>query len=109
MSGPFLSMPVLLEAFRDGLKAHDSDDTITDIQELRQLHVEMDHAVTAAYGWTDVDLSHGFQQTKQGLRYTISEPARREILARLLKLNHERYAEEVKQGLHEKKRKRLGD
>ena len=34
---------------------------------------------------------------------TISEPARREVLARLLKLNHERYAEEVRQGLHEKK------
>jgi hypothetical protein len=30
--------------------------------------------------------------------------ARREVLARLLKLNHERYAEEVAQGLHEKKK-----
>jgi hypothetical protein len=27
---------------------------------------------------------------------------RRELHARLLKLNHERFAEEVKQGLHEK-------
>src|ERR1700682_149606 len=44
-------------------------------------------------------------QTKQGLRYTISETARRKVLARLLKLNHERYAEEVRQGLHEKKGK----
>ena len=50
------------------------------------------------------DLSHGFHETKQGVRYTISEPARREVLSRLLKLNHERYAEEVKQGLHEKKK-----
>ena len=25
VSGPFLSMPVLLEAFRDGLEAHDPD------------------------------------------------------------------------------------
>ena len=77
-----------------------------DIQTLRQLHVEMDNAVAAAYGWTDLDLGHGFHETKQGVRYTISEPARREVLARLLKLNHERYAEEVKQGLHEKKGKR---
>ena len=61
-------------------------------------------AVAAAYGWTDLDLGHGFHETKQGLRFTISEPARREVLARLLKLNHERYAEEVKQGLHEKKK-----
>ena len=64
----------------------------------------MDNAVAAAYGWTDLDLGHGFHETKQGVRYTISEPARREVLARLLKLNHERYAEEVKQGLHDKKK-----
>ena len=84
---------------------HDPDETSADIQKLRQLHVEMDNAVAAAYGWTDLDLGHGFHETKQGVRYTISEPARREVLARLLKLNHERYAEEVKQGLHEKKEK----
>ena len=71
---------------------------------LRELHVKMDHAVTAAYGWTDLDLGHDFRETKQGVRFTISEPARREVLQRLLKLNHERYAEEVKQGLHDKKK-----
>src|SRR5262249_2119406 len=76
-----------------------------DIQKLRQLHVEMDQAVASAYGWTDLSLDHGFHEMKQGLRYTISEPARRKVLARLLKLNHERYAEEVRQGLHEKKKK----
>jgi hypothetical protein len=83
---------------------HDPDETNPDIQKLRQLHVEMDNAVAAAYGWTDLDLGPGFHETKQGIRYTISEAARREVLARLLKLNHERYAEEVKQGLHEKKK-----
>ena len=56
--------------------------------------------VPAAYGWTDLELDHGFHETRQGIRFTISEPARREVLQRLLKLNHERYAEEVKQGLH---------
>ena len=59
--------------------------------------------VPAAYGWSDLNLDHGFHETKQGIRFTISEPARREVLQRLLKLNHERYAEEVKQGLHDKK------
>jgi hypothetical protein len=82
---------------------HDPDETSDDLQKLRQLHIELDHAVAVAYGWTDLDLGHGFHQTKQGLRYTISEAARREVLGRLLKLNHERYAEEVRQGLHEKK------
>ena len=76
-----------------------------DIQELRDLHVEMDKAVAAAYGWSDLDLDHGFHETKQGTRFTISESARREVLARLLKLNHERYAEEVAQGLHDNKGK----
>ncbi len=52
---------------------------------------------------------HGFHETKQGVRYTIGELARREVLARLLKLNHEHFAEEVKQGLHQKKKgKRKG-
>ena len=74
---------------------HDPNECAADIQELRELHVEMDNAVAAAYGWPDLDLSHGFHQTKQGVRYTISETSRREVLARLLKLNHERYAEEA--------------
>jgi hypothetical protein len=54
----------------------------------------MDYAVAAAYGWTDLDLGHGFHETKQGIRYTISEAARRAVLDRLLALNHERYAAE---------------
>ncbi len=85
---------------------HDPDEISADIQKLRQLHVEMDRAVATAYGWSDLDLGHSFHQAKRGRRYTISEPARREFLARLLKLNHERYAEEVRQGLHEKKKPR---
>jgi hypothetical protein len=83
---------------------HEPYETSTDIQKLRELRVEMDNAAADAYGWSDLKLDHGFHETKQGIRYTISEPARREVLQRLLKLNHERYAEEVKQGLHGKKK-----
>jgi hypothetical protein len=61
--------------------------------------------LTAAYGWDALDLGHGFHETPQGLRFTISESARREVLTRLLQLNHECYAEEVRQELHEKKMK----
>jgi len=85
---------------------HESDETSEGIQRLRELHIEMDQAVAAAYGWDDLELGHGFHETKQGLRYTINEPARREVLQRLLKLNHERYEEEVRQGLHDKKKGR---
>jgi hypothetical protein len=81
---------------------HDTDETADDIATLRRLHTEMDAAVAAAYGWHDLDLGHDFHETKQGTRYTISEVARREVLDRLLALNHERYAEEVAAGLHDK-------
>jgi hypothetical protein len=83
---------------------HSNSDSFSEIIRLRQLQVEMDNAVAAAYGWTDLDLAHGFHETKQGVRFTISETARREVLSRLLKLNHERFAEEKKQGLHDKKK-----
>lgn len=81
---------------------NDGQENATDIGHLRELQIQMDQAVADAYGWNDLDLGHGFHQTKQGLRYAISEPARCEVLDRLLLLNHERYEEEVKQGLHEK-------
>ena len=87
---------------------HDPAETSEDIIKLRQLHVEMDYAVAQAYGWDDLlggeGLNHDFHETKQGLRYTISEPIRGEILDRLLQLNFDRYAEEVAQGLHDKKK-----
>jgi hypothetical protein len=81
----------------------DKDDQSNTAIAIRSHRSAIDKAVAAAYGWTDLDLGHGFHDTKQGVRFTISEPARREVLQRLLKLNHERYAEEVKQGLHGKK------
>ena len=85
---------------------HDRGEQSSDIERLRALHGEMDQAVAAAYGWTDLDLGHGFHATKQGERYTLSEPARRTVLDKLLELNHRRYAEEVKAGLHDKKGKK---
>lgn len=81
---------------------HDQIEKSDDIIRLRELHVEMDNAVAEAYGWADLELGHGFHQTKQGVRFTISEAERREVLDRLLRLNHERYAEEVAAGLHDK-------
>lgn len=83
---------------------HDPEDSSTDIVKLRDLHIRMDRTVAAAYRWSDLDLGHGFHQTKQGIQFRISESARREVLTRLLKLNHERYLEEVRQGLHDSKK-----
>jgi hypothetical protein len=47
-------------------------------------------------------LGHGFHATKRGERHTLSEPARRTVLDRLLALSHQCHAEEVTTGLHEK-------
>ena len=81
---------------------HNPDERADDIAYLRDLHIEMDHAVAAAYGWDDLALDHGFHTTAQGVRFTVSASARRELLSRLLRLNHARYAEEVVAGLHVK-------
>jgi methylase of polypeptide subunit release factors len=67
--------------------------------ELRRLHVQLDLAIRDAYGWQDLPLNHDFYEVdilpdNDRVRYTISPAARREVLRRLLKLNHERAAEE---------------
>lgn len=53
-----------------------------------------------------MEMGHGFHETPQGVLFTIREPSRREVLARLLQLNRERSEEEVRQGLHEKDKKK---
>lgn len=85
---------------------HDEQQRTDRLRQLRLRLRSLDQAVVAAYGWTDIDLGHGFHETKQGTRFTISETARRAILQRLLKLNHERHEEELRQGLHERKQKK---
>lgn len=79
---------------------HDSSERGQVVRDFRSLVVELDAAVAGAYGWSDMVLGHGFHETKQGIRFTVSPQARAQILDRLLELNHQRYAEEVKQGLH---------
>lgn len=58
-------------------------------------HAKMDKAV--GRGWNDLTLWHDFHEMAQGIRFTISESARQEVLSRLLRLNHERRDEEQKQ------------
>lgn len=84
---------------------HDPSQHDPSIEELRELHRQMDIAVATAYGWDDLNLGHGFHEVPclpQGdrLRFTISEAARLEVLHRLSEINRERYLEEVRAGLH---------
>lgn len=87
-------------------RVHDPEESESEIVEFRNLQIELDYHVSAAYGWKDIDLGHGFHETTQGLRYTIRDSARQTVLDRLLALNHQRYEEEVKVGLHDKKAKK---
>lgn len=87
------------------------------IQRLRELHDEMDRAVLCAYGWED--LAHTLKseflteeseddESYHG-RYFWPAAQRDLVLSRLIALNAERYEQEVRQGLHEKGRKRVQD
>ncbi|MFI6377694.1 Eco57I restriction-modification methylase domain-containing protein [Streptomyces sp. NPDC050546] len=84
----------------------------TDIQRLRELHVEIDEAVAESYlahpfaarfGWTPLALNHGFHETAHGLRWTVDPDVQTEMNDRLLELNHALYEDEVRHGLHNKK------
>lgn len=90
------------------------EEAIAGIIRLRELHVEMDNAVLEAYGWdTDsengpaIQLRHDFYEVdylpeNDRIRFTIHPDARREVLKRLLELNHKIHEEEVKAGLWDK-------
>ncbi|WP_298818238.1 Eco57I restriction-modification methylase domain-containing protein [uncultured Chloroflexus sp.] len=59
-----------------------------DIARLRELHVALDNAILACYGWQDVDLGHDFHQNERGqTRFMPAAEARRELIFRLMELN----------------------
>ncbi|MEU4819901.1 type IIL restriction-modification enzyme MmeI [Micromonospora aurantiaca] len=68
----------------------DADDP--DVARMREIHVELDEAVMAAYDWLDMPLEHGFHTYRQMERWTVSPAARVEILDRLLAENLRRAA-----------------
>lgn len=66
-----------------------------DLLTLRRQHQELDEAVRDAYSWQDLKLDHDFYEVEtlpenDRVRYTISPTARKEVLRRLLALNHAR-------------------
>jgi len=108
------------------------NEAIQGIIKLRALHVQMDEAVLSTYGWSNyelkitnydnaskalisnsqlkIDLKHDFYEVdylpeNDRVRYTIHPDARKEVLKRLLELNHKIHEEEVKAGLWDKKGK----
>ena len=85
------------------------EEALAGIIKLRELHKKMDETVLRAYGWTDINIAHSFYEVdylpeNDCIRYTISPETRKEVLHRLLLLNHKIYDEEVKAGLWDKKK-----
>jgi len=72
-------------------RVHNPDCHDPEIQVLRDIHSDIDHAVLRAYGWDDIDPKIWFHPTKIGTRWTVSKEARFELLDRLLEENHRRY------------------
>ncbi|SEA92269.1 Eco57I restriction-modification methylase domain-containing protein [Pedobacter hartonius] len=73
------------------------NETIEQIKLLRSLHIRMDAVVLSAYGWDDIELKHDFYELDylpegDKVRYTIHPLTRKEILKRLLALNHQLHA-----------------
>jgi hypothetical protein len=84
----------------DGDAAGTAERGYQGLLELRRLHRELDLAIRDAYGWQDLDLGHDFHEVdtlseNDRVRYTISPAVRKEVLRRLLALNHERAAAQV--------------
>ena len=86
---------------------HDIYETDSRIVELRERHAAMDRAVLNAYGWTDISTNCEFLldyeideatwgRKKKPYRYRWPDTVRDEVLARLLTLNAERGAAEVR-------------
>jgi hypothetical protein len=92
-------------------KSEEADAGYQGLLELRALHREMDHTVLTAYGWTSLALDHDFYELEylaenDRVRYTISPDARKEVLRRLLALNHERAAVQTSVTSSKKKARR---
>jgi hypothetical protein len=110
-------------------KFHSDAHAGADIVRLREIHVEIDEAVREAYtrdedrdpairdfeariasaplpSWREIDLAHGFHDTSQGPRFTISPQARTDVLDKLLALNHYRHQQELGSGALNKKKPR---
>ena len=82
----------------------DAEWALGEFMKMRQVQVECDTAVAAAYGWSDIVLNHGFYDLEflpenDRRRYTVCPEARKEIMTRLLKLNNDRHKQELAAGL----------
>ncbi|MCD8742615.1 hypothetical protein LT679_18555, partial [Mucilaginibacter roseus] len=70
------------------------------ILKLRNIHCEIDKAVTEVFNWNDLDLKHDFYEVEflpesDRVRFTVPPDTRKEILSRLFNLNQKRHADTI--------------
>ncbi len=102
------SMYNVLEKLRSGEPLSNKEKTIHEqglVSVLRQLHDELDAAVLDAYGWSDLlpalRVAHGLDTPTEGSTQAEAQKAFTEsVLERLVALNTQRAAEEVKGRIH---------
>ncbi|MFD1255228.1 type IIL restriction-modification enzyme MmeI [Mucilaginibacter terrae] len=95
-----IGLTKLYNLFHD--KLYDGDAAIS-IKELRDLHVKIDLAVLNSYGWSDILPRHDFYELeylpeKDRIRFTLHPEARKEVLLRILELNHSLYVVDQRSG-----------
>ena len=93
----------------DILNLYNNPNETSWINQHREIMEKINETVLGVYGWNDINLKQDFHviddlPENDRVRYTISPDARKEVLKRLLLLNHELYEQEVEQGLHDKKK-----
>lgn len=80
---------------------HDPSNTDNVLNEIRKIQQSIDRELAKIYEWKNLDLEHDFHEVaylpeNDRVRFTISEPARLEVLRRLSELNRQQYQEETK-------------
>ncbi|MBF0651510.1 hypothetical protein IR083_22090 [Dysgonomonas sp. GY75] len=91
-------------------KGIDIKQAINYLNQLRDLHVKLDYEVINIYGWSDLELQHDFYELEylpenDNIRFTIHPDTRKEVLKRLLLLNHQLYENEVTGEINTKPKK----
>ena len=69
-------------------KVNDKENKEIEVEKLRELISNLDLSVLSAYGWDDIPLEHGFHTDKGVTKWGIDTISKKEILSRLLNLNH---------------------
>ncbi|MGQ7855528.1 Eco57I restriction-modification methylase domain-containing protein [Pedobacter sp. WC2501] len=95
-----IGLTKLYNIFHD--KQYDGD-AVVSIEELRDLHVKIDLTILSSYGWSDILAKHDFYELeylpeKDRIRFTLHPEARKEVLVRILELNHSVHVGDQKNG-----------